>query len=337
MRTRTARLKAPFRVRFDDIDLPDTPPDNHVLLRIDACGICGSDLTAAQQNADYKPFGHEIAATILATAPNVTHLRPGDTVTLESGSFCGTCELCRNGRPDLCPKAPSFWSQPAMGFSTHMIAPACCCVPYADLAPEVAALAEPLGVVYDMVKTAAITMGDRVAIVGPGPLGLAAVPLALRAGAATVTVIGQERHAPRLRVAQALGAAAVTADAPLASLPHLHNQFEHVLYTAPARHIPDAFPLLTYGGELTYIGIGTGDATISFDANAFHFRKLQLRASFASPAMYYGHVLRLLHAGVFPTDLLISHRFPLDQLPEAIALCRDHKSSTIKVMLHANA
>ena len=84
--------------------------------------------------------------------------------------------------------------------------------------------------------------------------------------------------------------------------------------TAPTQSIAPGLALLAYGGEMTYIGIGTGASMIQFDANDFHFRKLQLRASFASPAVYFPAVLRLLQAGVIPGERLISHRFGLDEI-----------------------
>jgi L-iditol 2-dehydrogenase len=161
-----------------------------VLIRVEACGICGSDLTAAEEKAkDWKPFGHEIAGIIEQVGDGCEGLHVGDKVVLESSSFCGKCDLCRNGRVDLCNKAPKFWSEPAMGFSDYMLAPAGCVVPYEGLSPEVASLAEPAGVAWDMVKTADIEMGDRVYLIGPGPIGLMAIPLAMRRGAEKVVCI----------------------------------------------------------------------------------------------------------------------------------------------------
>ena len=75
---------------------------------------------------------------------------------------------------------------------------------------------------------------------------------------------------------------------------------------------------------------------IQFDANDFHFRKLQLRASFASPAIYYPIVLKMLKNGTIPADVIISSRMPLQQIDEAMKLCKDEKRSTIKVVVTSN-
>ncbi|MCL5271535.1 MAG: alcohol dehydrogenase catalytic domain-containing protein [bacterium] len=329
----SAYIKAPWRCELRQVELPADPPPGQILLRVKACGICGSDLFTAQTAPDWKAFGHEIAGRIEKLGPGVEGLEAGQAVVLESASFCGRCALCRNGRVDLCNKAPNFWKQPAMGFSDFMLAPAAAAVPYRGLDPQVASLAEPAGVAYDMVKTAGIALGERVCVVGPGPIGLMAVSLARFSGASRLVCVGRAGHDNRLAAARTLGAEILATDTPLDQLPQLRRAFDHVLMTAPVPFIPPALALLAYDGRLTYIGTGVGEATIAFDANDFHFRKLQLRASFASPAVYLPRVLNLLAQGTIPGRALISHVFPLADIGQALALCRDHKTETIKVVI----
>ena len=147
MKTRSAYLRAPWQVELRTVELPDAPPAGYALIRIEACGVCGSDLAnAAKLATDWKAFGHEIAGVIEAVADPGAPVQVGTKVVLESSTFCGHCALCRDGRTDLCAQAPNFWSQPAMGFADRMMAPLACLVPYAGLTPEVASLAEPAGV-----------------------------------------------------------------------------------------------------------------------------------------------------------------------------------------------
>ena len=333
MKSLSGYMQAPWQFELRQMVLPDSPPADEVLVRVEACGICGTDLSAAVKAKKWEPFGHEVAGVIEQVGPGLEHLEVGQKVVLETSSFCGHCAYCRNGRVDLCNKAPSFWGRAAMGFSERMVVPGCCVVPYDGLSAEVASLAEPAGVAYDMVKTAAVTLGDRVALIGPGPIALMAIPLLLRSGARQVVCLGRSHSRRRLEVARALGAEVVAVDGSLAQHPELNRQFEHVLVTAPVEIIPPALELLAYGGELTYIGIGTGASTISFDANAFHFRKLQLRASFASPALYFPVVLDLLKAGIIPGEQIISHRFGLRDLAAAMYLSRDDKQEVVKVVV----
>jgi L-iditol 2-dehydrogenase len=334
MKTRSAYLRAPWQVELRSVELPDTPPAGYALVRIEACGVCGSDLANAAKHAtDWKAFGHEIAGVVEAVADPGASVQVGTKVVLESSSFCGHCALCRDGRTDLCAKAPNFWSQPAMGFADRMLAPLACLVPYTGLTPEVASLAEPAGVSYDLVKTADIQLGDRVCILGPGPIGLMAIPLAASRAAGAVTCIGPSHSTRRLEVAQALGATAIALDAALDTRTDLRGNFDRVLVTAPVATIPPALSLLSYGGILTYLGMGVADSRITFDANDFHHRKLQLRASFASPALYFPAVLRLLQTGVIPGQRIISHRFPLAEITEALRIHREDKAHTVKTVV----
>jgi L-iditol 2-dehydrogenase len=335
MNTRSAYMKSPWQFKLRDVDIADVPPSQWVRWRVQACGICGTDLTSAAENApEWQPFGHEIAGVVEALGPDVTLVEEGQPVALQSSSFCGDCELCRNGRVDLCySRMPGFWGQPAMGFSDRMLAPVCSLVPYEGLLPEAACMAEPSAVAFDMVKTADIQMGERVCIVGPGPIALTAVALAVHRGASRVACIGHGHSKARLALAESLGAEALAIDEPLDTREDLQRRFDHVLMTAPTQFIVPAIALLDYGGEMTYIGIGTGEGAITFDANDFHYRKLQLRASFGVPAIYFPAVLALMKAGVIPGEELVSHFFPLEDIEQAMVTGRDDKAGALKIVV----
>ncbi len=331
MKIKAAFLKAPWMTGVREVDMPE-PQANWVRIKVEACGVCGTDVTAMQTAKEWQAFGHEVAGVIDAIGPGVAHLAIGQRVALESSSACGACARCRNGRPAECVgKAENFWGQPTLGFAEYMNVPAICCVPYEGLAPDIAALAEPAGVAFDMVHTADIAQGDSVCIVGPGPIALMALALAKHRGATRLACIGRKGNEARFNIARELGAEIYDIASP--ELSRLDNAFDHLLVTSPPATIPPLLPLLSYGGRVTYVGIGAGDATIAFDANAFHFCKLQLRASFAAPAMYFPAVLALLKAGVIPGARLISHRFPLAHIQQAMETLRDGKSGALKVIV----
>lgn len=335
MVVRSVRIQAPWQCEVRPVELPALKP-GWIRIGVEACGICGTDLTAAAAGATtWEPIGHEVAGRILELAPDVAGLQVGQAVVLESASFCGRCPSCRDGRVDLCTgKAPNFWGQASMGMADEFLVPACCAVPYEGLTPAEACLAEPCGVALDLVQTADIRLGQSVLVIGPGPIGLAAAALARNRGAARLVVVGTPRSKARLEIARELGAeTVVSSDPAFADLAALDGAFDHVLNTAPTPAIAPSFRFLAYGGIETFIGIGTGDGTISFDANAFHFRKLQLRASFSSPAIAFPAVLRLMRAGVIPVRRLISHILPLDRAADAFAICRERKDEAVKVVV----
>ena len=100
MKTISVYVKAPWQFELREVNLPDTPDAGQVLIQVEACGICGTDLTGAEQAAEWQAFGHEVAGVVVRAGTGADHLRVGQKVVLESSSFCGKCDLCRNGRVD---------------------------------------------------------------------------------------------------------------------------------------------------------------------------------------------------------------------------------------------
>jgi L-iditol 2-dehydrogenase len=330
-----AFIKAPFQVQLREVPIPEVCED-WVLLKVKACGICGTDLHTARAEAkDWQPFGHEIAGVVAQVGPHVTTVKEGDKVALESASFCGHCTLCRNGRVDLCNQAPNFWHNTAMGFAEYMLAPKECLVPFDGLDFEVASLAEPLGVAADMVYAAGISLGNEVLVIGLGPIGLMSIPLARMQGAARIYAANRS-GGKRVEVAKAYGADEIhlTATRPLARIPFRKGGVDRALVSSVPRTLPEVMAIMNTGGIISFIGIEYGaGATISFDANDFHFKKLQLRASFASPALYFPLCLQLLADGHVDGQAVISHVMPLEQIEKALLMLRDDREETLKIVI----
>lgn len=335
---RAAYVKAPFQIEFRDVPLGSLAPDE-VLIEVAATGICGHDMEIAETLAtDWRAFGHEFSGHVRAAGSAVKHVKAGDLVALESGSYCGECSDCRNGRADLCRHMVGFWGRAAMGFSDFMTAPAHSCVPAPGLAPETAALAEPCGVAVDMVKIAEIGITDRVLVVGCGAIGLMALAIARKRTAGLV--VAADRTAGKRAAALALGAneAVDIAATPLREAGKPFGGFNKVLLTTPPQLIPDAMATMAYEGYCVYIGFDWGEGgKVVMDTTAMHLGKQQLRASFASPAVYLPIALELLRNGTVPADSLISHRFPLSRLSEAMKLLRTDRQTTRKVVVIPDA
>ncbi len=334
-RTVTASyIQRPFQVSTREVALR-SPGRDEVLLEVLACGICGHDMEIAMQLAQTpRAFGHEVAGIVCEVGSGVKHVKAGDQVVLESSSFCGVCDLCRNGRVDLCNKAPAFWAEPAMGFSQAMIVPACNAVPAPDIDPMAAALTEPCGVAVDMIKVAEIALCDRVLVVGTGAIGLMALAIARRRTSGLI--VAANRSPAKLETARRLGADAVvdTSITPLAECGKPFGGFDRVLVTAPPKLLPDALNTTSYGGSVTFIGFDWGNGgNITLDTTRMHLGKQQLRSSFASPAVYLPEALHLLRSNVVPAAEIISHRFPLSRLQQAMLTARDQRGTTRKVLV----
>ncbi len=324
-------------VELKEISLRPLAPDE-IRLKVDACGICGTDLLEPPPGAIKETgFGHEIAGEILETGSAVLHLHPGQKIALESSSACGLCSHCRNAQQELCTDLRHFGKLGQFGMAEQMIAPAVSAVPYEGLSPEIACLSEPLGVAIDMVRLAEIHPDSNVLITGPGPIGLMALALVRRMGARRVFVAAHSSSSARIALAKRWGADAIV-DPDVTPLDQFDygGPLDRALVTTPPATLPSVCQALGRGGIISFIGIRWGEGTwATLDINAFHFKKLQLRASFASPALFTPLALQYLREGVVNGEELISHRFPLSRIAEAFAAARN-KATAIKVVVQPN-
>jgi threonine dehydrogenase-like Zn-dependent dehydrogenase len=331
-------MEAAFRkgevVFLRDVQMPVLKADA-IRLRVEACGICGTDLHWNSRPSKDSPFGHEVAGTVLETGATVSNVKVGQTVALESSSACGQCDECRNMRQEFCPNLRVFWNAgPALGFAEEMIAPAQCAVPYEGMKSEVACLSEPLGVAIDVLRLSEVGIDSNVLVMGAGPIGLMIAQLVKRRGARRLFVADMKKQTRRLAVARQFGADdVVTVDeAPISKFAY-GCPIDRILVTAPPPALAETFDLAAKGGIVTFIGLGEGDkAMCSFNANNFHFKKLQLRASFAAPAMFTPLALRYLKEGVIDGEALISHRFPLADIAKAVRVAGSEEAVKVVVV-----
>ncbi len=340
--TRSLWGKAPFQYEMRDIPTPEPGP-GEVLVRVTACGICGTDLHFLGRNSDWTPLGHEVAGVVATVGPGVSRWQGGEAVAVENHLGCGVCEPCKNGRALYCRNMSTYMEDRA-GFADYLRVRADMLHAYdpAALTPAEASLAEPLGVALDLLQRADPDLNDEVAVFGPGPIGLMVVRLAKLRGARRVFLTGSNRSTPRgrhrLDIGRQMGAdvalAAAEDDIVAAIKAAAPAGVDRVLVTAPPRTLPQAFEIACYGGIVGLIGIEFGEgANLSFDVNDFHFKKLQLRASHAIPNHYFPIALDLLARRVIEPELVISHTFPLDDYAAAIDTLRDPQNPAGKIVL----
>ena len=302
------------------------------IIAVDACGICGTDINAILLGAEnYTPLGHEVAGRVVGDDGTVS-----DTpIVLESSSACGRCHSCRNGRPELCTDVKSFFGRPYFGMAERMVAPEISVLAYKDLDPAIATLSEPLGVALDVCEVAGITPYSTVLVVGLGPIGLMALRLAKLAGAAHIYASTFSKQTRRNQVAVEFGADELLyEDEAQLQLRKLDPPPDRILITAPPPTIRSCVTPAARGAVLVYIGVGHGETDrVSFPANEFHFKKLQLRSSFASPALRTPLALDLLRSKRVDGTKLISHRFPLSEAGQAIRAACLNQTEAIKVVV----
>ncbi len=334
---RAAFVKTPFEVEVREVPVPEVPPD-FALVQVKACGLCGTDMHFARTEAKaWQSFGHEIAGVVVATGSKVDNVKEGDTVVLESGSYNPYSNISRDGRVDLDNTAPNifmFEKSGTMGFADYILAPRQSLVPFDGLSFEVACLAEPLGVAIDMTYVADVHLGNEVMVLGLGAIGLMSIPVAKMQGAGRIYAVNRS-GGRRARLAEKYGADEVvlTQNTPLEEIHFRKGGLDRALVSVDPKALPDVMPLMNYGGYISFIGINWPDGDITFNANDFHFKKLQLRASHAAPALYFPTALQLLKDKHVDGEAIISHVLPLDDLAEGIRLMRDCRDEVLKVVI----
>lgn len=333
MTSKSLFVKSPFQYILKEIEMPDIA-DDEVLIEITACGICGYDMEISGYLAsNITALGHEYTGIVKAVGKAVDNVSIGDQVSAESSMFCGFCEVCRNGRPDLCQSAnKNIWNGYAQGFADYTIAPAKALVVCNNLNPLAAVLSEPAGVSLDLIKTSEINITDDILIIGLGPIGLMALQIARKISCGDITCV--DRHINRQN--QALKTGANTVYNSMTEIPK-EKKFNKILLTAVPQLIPEAMEHAKYGGFITFLGSNFKDGgTVAIDTHALHFNKLQLRSSFASPAMYFPEVHKLMAANIINYKDIITHIYKLDEYETGFNQLRNNKDNAIKVIIINN-
>jgi L-iditol 2-dehydrogenase len=204
--------------KLDVVDMAKPQPgEEELLIQIQACGICGSDVHGYDGSTGRRlppiVMGHEAAGVIEAVGDAVSGFRPGQRVTFDSTVFCGKCFFCLRGQVNLCDRrevigvsTPAFRRMGA--FAEYVTVPARIAYPLPDnMAFSHAALIEAVSVAVHAVSLTRIDLEDTVVVVGAGMIGLLALQAVRAAGAGKVYVIDLDET--RLELARSLGATEV--------------------------------------------------------------------------------------------------------------------------------
>lgn len=296
------------------------PGPGEVLVRVAACGICGTDLhTLAGSNplARYPCVpGHEFAGWVEQTGPGVTVPAAGTPVSVDPSRSCGTCRDCKRGRPNLCPDKGGYGSRRPGGFAEFAVVEATACEPLPPgMDPVIGALAEPVACVLHAMDRLGSPLGDDVLIYGAGPIGVIAAKLLARCGASSLSMV--DRSQQRLSILPAaISSRATSAD----DLPG--SQWDIVVdATGSPAAIADGLRRVRAGGRFLQLGVAPQEATVPFSPFDVYRRELTIIGSMAL-AGTFARAVALLGEKSLCWPQLISHRLPLNEFADAVQLVR---------------
>ena len=319
------------------------PGPGEVVIKNMVCGVCGTDVHifhGEPGSADVTPpvvLGHEYSGEVVEVGEGVTALKPGDHVTVDPNIYCGECVYCRNGKKQLCETMQAVGVTRDGGFGEYSLVPAAQAFKLGDSVPyEAGAMAEPVACCLHGIDLAGIKAGDRVCIVGGGAIGLIMLQLAKLSGASSLVL--SEPNEKRRQVALSLGAdAAIDPTAPDARSAYeaaLGDGADVVIECVGNNAaVKSAFQLAKKGATIVLFSVPKVDATFDLPLFDVYKKELTIRGSFVNPDTHE-RAVRLINSGKLDFTSIITHRFNLDQLPEAIAMQMSSESIKVVVCPH---
>jgi 6-hydroxycyclohex-1-ene-1-carbonyl-CoA dehydrogenase len=318
---------AVFRAPHQPLDITDIPTPSpgagEVLIRVAGCGLCHTDLHYIDHGVPtFKSpplvLGHEAAGTIAALGPAVNGRKEGDRVLIPAVLSCGRCRYCRAGRANLCDDLRMLGNNVDGAYAEYVLAPASEIFPLpAELALESACLiADALSTPYHAVKNRGrVRLGDTVAVVGCGGVGLNVVQCAVAAGA---NVIAVDLNDARLAIAADLGAVKTYNPGAIARVDKAVRELTHggvdIAFEAVGtpRTLELALGLLRKGGRLCVIGYSSEAAPLSAAKIMYH--ELEVVGSLGCGGRDYPEIIELVRSGVLRLDPIVSGTLPLEEI-----------------------
>lgn len=328
---RAVVVRAPMSFGVEDVPMLEAPPGGF-LLKVVACGLCGSDLRTLRSGHRRVTFpwiiGHEISGTLIESGPGYDGpWAVGDLLAVGPIAYCGACDFCLDGQYELCEGYREIAQAWPGGFAEYMAIPEPCVklgnvrrVPN-GLEPALAAISEPIASCVHAQERGRIGLGDTVAIIGAGPIGCIHTSLARARGASRVYIA--DIVADRLRMAEAFGPdTTIRADKvdTVAEVMRLtEGKGADVVITAtpaPVASVQGVEMARKNGRILIFGGLPKSQSKPGVDMNTIHYNALHVIGTTIFAPRHQRIALELMASGRIPVDRLVTHRFPLEAFKE---------------------
>ena len=340
---KAAILHRPGECRIERVPKP-VPKPGEVLIRVKAVGMCGSDVHyyAHGRIGSFvvrKPIilGHECAGEIVQIGRGVKGWKSGDRVAVEPGATCMQCEHCKSGRYNLCTDVVFMATPPVNGaFCEYVTSPAHMVFSLPNrMRFEEGAMMEPLAVGVHACNRGEVAPGNTVAVLGAGPIGLVTLQVARARGAYPLIAVDVDSY--RLRMAKRLGATyAVNAKRvdTIKRIMEITNGrgVDVVFETAgTTTTTQDTVAVARRGGILVWVGMGPDDV-FPIPVMEAICKELDIRGLFRY-ANCYPPSIRLVESKRVNVKSMITHRFTLEEVPEALEFNATPGTNRIKSMI----
>ncbi|WP_067936909.1 zinc-dependent alcohol dehydrogenase [Alicyclobacillus kakegawensis] len=333
-------IESPYHVVVTEVE--DAPlRDNEVRIQVKAAGICGSDIHAYKGLHPFrKPpviIGHEVSGEVIEVGSAVTRVKVGDKVTVEPQAGCGQCEHCLRGEINYCdnrqaPGIGKWYGTMAENFVApeHVVF-----VLPPDMDHRLGALAEPLAVGVHAVRKAGIQVGEKVAVLGAGPIGLLALAAAREAGATTILATDVFDYC--LDSAKTLGATHTINIKDKdnwveEAKEHIGGPFDKVLIAVGAPGILNqALSLVKKGGRIVTIAMFHEEQ--SLDIMQLQGQEKEMVGCFCYTREDTLAAVALLASGRIQSEAVVTHVLPYTQAAEGFRMVCQKEDNPLKVLI----
>jgi threonine dehydrogenase-like Zn-dependent dehydrogenase len=331
---RAAVFKGAGVVELEEVPEPVVERDDDVIIEVEACGICGTDLQILNVPPGHPAdagvvMGHEFIGRVRATGSTVSGLSEGQRVTVDPDPKCGICGPCRAGRPASCENVRALGIFRDGALAPLVSAPADAVFPLSDRPPTaIAALIEPLACVVNGVNKANPRPGESAVIFGAGAIGCLFLAMFKAAGASPVIVV--EPQDARGAVARAVGADAVVR-------PDELDERRRALLPAGADIVVDAVGS-QFGAAVEHAALGGRIVLFGQNQTArppihqytITERSLTVLGSYVT-AFTFPTAIRLVESGALNLEPIVTNVLPLDRLGEGLDLLRSGTATKVVV------
>ena len=336
-------LENPEHFTTANIDEPSQPCAGEILVEVSRVGICGTDVAGYLGKMPFYTYpvipGHELGVTVLAMGEGVENVKVGDRCSVEPYMNCGECFACCKGATNCCESLEVIGVHKDGGMCERFVLPARKLHPSEKLTMEQLALVETLAIGCNCVNRARPGEGDKVLVVGAGPIGMAVIEF-LKVAKTEITVM--DMNEVRLQFCkEALGVDHTVVfknDGTEADRLSEANDGELpiTVIDATGSHISmsNAFQFCAFTGQVLFVGITTEE--LSFKHIAIHRPELTIKASRNALPSDFKRITKLIEDGIIDTDPWLSHQASYDDFIGEFPNWLKPETEVIKAVLHMN-
>lgn len=332
------QVEKPGKIDIVEMDKPAIENENEVIVRVKNVGICGSDVHIYQGSNPFTVYprviGHEVSGVVEEVGEEVLSLKAGDLVSLEPITYCGECYACKNGQPNVCDTLEVFGVHRDGGMAEYLKADEKNWHKVPEkVSEEAAALMEPMTIGAQATYRGEVRKGDTVLVIGAGPTGIACLLQAKQLGA---KVFISDFNQNRLDYAKSIGADAIIQ-------PKKTNVEDEIVKLTDGRlanvvidavGIPQTFQqaveLASIAGRVVTLGFNEEASSIP----SFLLTKKELRVSGSRLQTHqFPKVIDQVGNGEIDPTQIISHRYSMDEIKEALDLLENNPEEVRKIVL----